>query len=353
MALLGGWVGAARSNANRAPSARSNADRAPSTVTLPTTSDLRGSATIGVVDLDDLVPLRDPTALPRVLSRDAALDRGLPAHVVDYRIRSGRWLRLLPRTYVTAPPATWPDRLSAAIAFAGDGAMLSGAAVLHERGMRSVRRPGHILVLVPSGSGVRSVRWVRTRRTRRLPEVDQQPGPPCASVARALADYALARSDLDGVRAVVAEAGRRELCALDELAAELRAGPRNGSAHLRQALMEVTAGAWSAPEARAATLLRRSGAPAFEQNARIEVADRILIADFLWRQLRAVLEIDSVEHHFAPTAWRSTMDRHLVLETAGYSVIHRPPSAVRLEPDRFVRDIAHWLAARRRLITSR
>lgn len=305
------------------------------------------------MDLDELVPLRDPTALPRVLSRSAALRSGIPDHVVEYRLRSGRWQRLLPRTYLTAPPATWPDRLFAATAFAGDGAMLSGAAVLHERGLRCVRRPREILVLVPSHSGARSVRWVRTRRTRRLPELDLRPGPPAATVARAVADYTLTCVDLDDVRAVVAEASRRQLCALDDVAAELTAGPRNGSAHLRRALLEVTAGAWSAPEARAAALLRRSGIPPFEQNARIELADRVVLADFLWQDLRAVLEIDSVEHHLDPTGWRSTMDRHLALETAGYSVVHRPPSAVRLEPERFVRDIAQWLTARRLLITSR
>ena len=47
----------------------------------------------------------------------------------------------------------------------------------------------------------------------------------------------------------------------DELEAELRHGPQRGSAHLRQAIEETRGGAWSAPEARAATLLRRGGLP--------------------------------------------------------------------------------------------
>jgi very-short-patch-repair endonuclease len=115
---------------------------------------------------------------------------------------------------------------------------------------------------------------------------------------------------------------------------------------LRQALVEMSAGAASAPEARAARILRRAGVAAFEQNAVILLpGGGHYVADFLWRALRAILEIDSVEYHFDPVAWRRTMDRHLVLTTLGHSVIHRPPSALRDE-HRFAADITAWLASR-------
>jgi very-short-patch-repair endonuclease len=87
--------------------------------------------------------------------------------------------------------------------------------------------------------------------------------------------------------------------------------------------------------------------PPFEQNARIDLPDGgYYVADFLWRELRAILEIDSVEHHFDLADWEATMDRHLVLETLGFSVTHRPPTAIRDRPRRFVRDISAWLTAR-------
>jgi len=111
---------------------------------------------------------------------------------------------------------------------------------------------------------------------------------------------------------------------------------------------EVSEGAWSAPEARAAGLLRAAGLGPFEKNARIELPDgRFLIADFLWRDLKAILEIDSVHHHLDPADWRATMDRHPLLETLGHAVVHRAPVAIFSASDRFVRAIGAWLAARR------
>ena len=97
-------------------------------------------------------------------------------------------------------------------------------------------------------------------------------------------------------------------------------------------------------------LMRRNRAiPAFEQNARIVRADgRCFVVDFLWRDPRAVLEIDSLEHHFETLDWLATMDRHRALETLGYSVAHWAPSVVCAEPRRFVAEVAAWLAARTR-----
>ena len=123
------------------------------------------------------------------------------------------------------------------------------------------------------------------------------------------------------------------------------AGPRRGSALLRQAVTEVGAGAASAPEARAAHLMRRAKLPPFEQNARIDLINGdYFVVDFLWRSLGAVLEIDSLEYHLDPADW-ATQDRHLKLTTLGYSVVHRPPSALRDEA-RFVAEVDAWLASR-------
>jgi very-short-patch-repair endonuclease len=136
---------------------------------------------------------------------------------------------------------------------------------------------------------------------------------------------------------------------VEELLTELQEGPRRGSANLRTALEDIGAGAWSAPEARAARILRRAAVPAFEQNARIDLLDgEYVIVDFLWRALRAVLEIDSRTHHFDdPADLDRTTDRHLKLETLGYTVAHRRPRLVTHEPQRFQRDVEAWLAGRR------
>jgi very-short-patch-repair endonuclease len=297
--------------------------------------------------MDDWLPPL-PDATPRVLTRDMALRSGLTQRMIDYRLQSGRWRRVLPRTYLTSDTFTWLDRQRAALAFAGPGAVLSGAAALAGAGLRSVRRrPDSVLVLVPAENWTRSTEWVRIRRTERLPSPALQPGPACAPIARAVADLTLERRRLDDVRALVTEVVRRELCTVDELMRELIAGPRKGSAHLRLALEEIAAGAWSAPEARAARLLRAARVPPFKQNIRLDLPDgRWLYVDFLWRSLRAVFEIDSDEYHTEPADADETDDRHLVLETLGFSVVHRRPFVVNRRPTQFVTEIAAWLAAR-------
>jgi hypothetical protein len=65
--------------------------------------------------------------------------------------------------------------------------------------------------------------------------------------------------------------------------------------------------------------------------------------------LIAILEIDSVELQFTAAQWKATLARHALLESAGYSVIHLPPSALRDEKS-FVHRVSVWLDARRDLL---
>lgn len=207
---------------------------------------------------------------------------------------------------------------------------------------------GHdpVLVLVPPRTRLESTDWVRIRTTRRYPGREAGLGPPRAAIARSVADHALECPRLDDVRALVSSVVRGGRCSLGDLASELTTGPRNGSALLRQVLGEVSDGAASAPEARAATILRRAGVGPFEANVRIDLPDgRHYVADLLCRSRRAILEIDSVEFHIDPVAWRATLRRHLDLETLGYSVVHVPPSELRDEWA-FIQRIRAWLASR-------
>lgn len=299
--------------------------------------------------LDELVPLLDSTAPPRVVSRADLIARGYSRRAIDHRVAVGRWRRILPRTYLTSDTLTWPDRLTAAVTFAGEGAILTAAAALADTGLRCVDRPQTISVLVPQTTRVLSRDWVHVSRTARMPQQALFPGPPRAVASRAVGDLARRLRRLDDVRALVAESVRRRHCTVSELVSELAAGPRRGSANFSTAIEEVRRGAWSAPEARAARILTRSTVPPFEQNARIDIqGGRFVVVDFLWRELWAVLEIDSLEHHFAPADLDATMSRHLLLETLGYSVVHRSPAAIAKDPSTFVRGISAWLASRSR-----
>jgi hypothetical protein len=248
--------------------------------------------------------------------------------------------------YLTADTLTDTDRLDAALLFAGDRAALSGAAALRASEVRGVAMPDEVLVLVPPANRTRSAGWVRVRRTFRPIEVVQWYGPRRAEVARATADEALRLRRLDDVRALVATVVQQGLCTIDQLGRELAEGPRNGSAHLRRALTEVGWGAESAPEARAARILRRAGITGFEQNVWLQLPDgRWRRVDFYWPRLRAALEIDGQQWHFRSTTWAQSLDRDLDLGRIGVAVLHRPPSAL-ADAGRFAVDVRAWLAGR-------
>jgi very-short-patch-repair endonuclease len=284
--------------------------------------------------------------LPRIVTRADACRLDVSRRSLARAVESGRWRQVLPRTYFTGAVLTERDRWDAAIAFAGDGAALSGAAALRAAGAMSVSPSHRILVLVPLGNRTRSRAFVEVRETTRAYRIRQAPGPRHVEPARACADLALVQHRLDDVRALVAKVVQGGLATVAELGLELDAGPRRGSALLRQALTEVGLGAASAPEARAATALRRAGIVGFEQNVRLDLPDGVRwVADFYWPKLRAILEIDSVDYHFKRADWQGTWDRHLSLTTHGFSVIHRPPSALRDER-RFIADVRAWLAGR-------
>jgi hypothetical protein len=101
---------------------------------------------------------------------------------------------------------------------------------------------------------------------------------------------------------------------------------------------------------RAAVLLKRGGIDGFIQNARVRLpSGKVRVIDFYWPALRACLEIESIEWHSEPGDWSATWDRHLELAKLGFSVIHRPPSALR-DAGRFVADVREWLAERARAI---
>jgi hypothetical protein len=147
---------------------------------------------------------------------------------------------------------------------------------------------------------------------------------------------------------MVTKAVQRRLCTPAELGRELAAGPRNGSAHLRRAILDVVGGAESIAEAEAIALLRRPDIPPFEVNAPVYAADGrlVAVADILWRELRAILEVDSREFHFEEADWKRTLRRHNALTRCGYTVAHYPPSDIRTRQRAWADEIAGWLAAR-------
>ena len=240
----------------------------------------------------------------------------------------------------------------AGLLIAGPEAALSGWDAVRMVGIGERAAPHRPVLVLTTHGGSRRVGQVWIRKVapplashRSAAEDPLLPLVRVVPVARALVDTALADERVAPVRALVTSAIQRELCSIDELRAQLTRAPRRGSAVLRRALNDAIGGARSAAEADAADRLRAYGVPAFELNVPIVCDNEVIaVADMLWRELRAVLEIDGREFHFSEADWKKTTVRHNRLTSVGLALTHYPPSAIR--GTSWVADVAKWLRRR-------
>jgi hypothetical protein len=153
---------------------------------------------------------------------------------------------------------------------------------------------------------------------------------------------------------LVISAVQQNLCTIEDLVAELAACPRNYSGFFRRAVDDVLAGALSITEAEAIDALRQRPLPAFEANVPIVTRTGVVIAraDVLWRELRAVLEVEGRRYHLGydqrtgTDKWEKSMGRHSMLTRRGLSVDHYSPQQLRRDPAAWAKGIEQWLRMR-------
>jgi hypothetical protein len=170
-------------------------------------------------------------------------------------------------------------------------------------------------------------------------------GLPVAPVERAVVD-ALRRSvraasapSLRETRALVCEAVQRRLTTPERLSAEVAAAPRNGTALLRRALADVTAGCWSAPECEIRDLARSSHLlPDPIVNTPLPGLEDIT-PDGWWREARLAYEVDSAEHHRYGLSPEHTQRRHARTASAGWRVMPISPHRIRSDPHGLLREM--------------
>lgn len=301
---------------------------------------------------------RTGVELPRVLTPSIAAELGISRATVRTALRRGHWRRLAPGVVLTRPDeptrADWSDT---GIAAGGPASALSGWDALRLTGLGPAAPPrATVLVLVRDGRS-RRIGGVYIRRTSRpyssgLTSGDSLlPFTPVVSNARAISDAAPSLGRQSDTRALVAAAVQRNRCTIDELRYELRTGPRRGMLRLRRAVDEIDDGARSAAEAEAITQLRHAPVPGFEVNVPIVNRSGMLLyaVDVLWRDLRAVLEVDSRKHHYDDVRdWEATMCRHNVLTKHGLAVEHYPPVAIWGAGGGWLDEVSGWLRTRAR-----
>ena len=294
--------------------------------------------------------------LPRVIRVRAVHALGMSDHAIEHAIATRGWQRLTRGILLTVPGGpTRADWINTGLALAAPTGAISGWDAVRLCGL-GAPEPPHTEGLVLARDGEhRVVGQVRIRPTRRAFTTWTVPGDhpefphaKAVHIARAVADTALQYGHFRPVRALVTSTIQRGACTVDDLVYELESGPRNDSGWLRRSLADVRGGAKSIAEAEAIDVLRRSPVPEFEANVPIVTASGVQIAeaDCLWRELRAVLEIDSREFHFAAADWDKTRKRHSRLGRHGLSVDHHSPNEVRTSPTLFAKEVEQWLRAR-------
>jgi hypothetical protein len=195
----------------------------------------------------------------------------------------------------------------------------------------------------------RDASFARLHRTTRMPERVWSFGPlRYALPARAVADTARGMTSLRDVRAIVADAVQRNRCGVRQLAEELAAGPKVGSALLREALTDVADGIRSAAEGDLKDLLARSGLPMPLFNATVFAGEEFVAQlDGWWPEFGVGLEVDSREWHMSPEDHASTLTRGRRLSIHQLIVLRFTPKQIRAEPTKVIDDIRRTLEGAR------
>ena len=243
------------------------------------------------------------------MSRDQLRAAGLDGSAIARLVARGQIQRIHPGVYHLSSALPPLARETAALLACGDGALLSHAtaAVLWEL---PVPRSDRIHVLVP-GRQAGKPAGVTVHRSRTMAPTDlrHRHGLPLTSPARTLLDLAdsltgrtLERAlDEALVKRVVRPAQLREVLA--------RATGRRGASVLNELLSpeRATARTRSDPEELFLELVRRSGLRPPEVNAELLGFE----VDFLWRDERLAVEVDSYRYHSRPSKFeRDRRQRH-------------------------------------------
>lgn len=168
---------------------------------------------------------------------------GVPGYVIDLKCRpGGPWQRILPGVLLlSSGPPTRAQRLRAAVAYAGPGAVITGMDAVRAHGIPTPPPPARIHLLHPATTRRAGVEEVLLERTTRTPQVVVRDGLPLAEPTRAVLDAARHEPHPLRQHHMLATAVRSGLCTVAGLSAELNAGSKRGAATPRSALRALSA----------------------------------------------------------------------------------------------------------------
>lgn len=264
-----------------------------------------------------------------VVSTAQLLSCGLTKDAIYKRVRAGLLHPVLRGVYAVGHAGlTDHGRDMAAVLACGPGALLSHGCAAALWGL--CRRPGGAVhVLVPRQRRSRRGVVVHTSGTLDAADRSRHHGIPVTSPARTLVDYADVATPTQLRRALEA-AERAGL--VDRAELEL---PRPGRRRVVRAPHRFTR---SGLERRVLELIRDAGLLLPETNQVVLGWE----VDCLWREQRAVLEVDALHTHRDAGAFERDRRKQNALEEAGYRV-RRVTDTMVLEPGEVARTVSRLL----------
>ena len=255
-------------------------------------------------------------------------DVGLAPRSVRHRAQVGRLYRVHPTVYSTTPPVLLPRkaRWLAGVLACGPGAVLSHRSAAALWGLRPTAR-SKTDVTAPGNRG-RKLDGIDAHRatTFAAADVTEEDGIPCTSVARTVLDLA----PLVPRRAVERAIDQAETLEIFDLAAfddVLERNPTLRGAPVVLAVLDE----YQRDEAHFDTLTESeleegflalcdaAGFPRPEVQQYLTLrGGEVVRADFLWRELRVVVETDGPRYHRTPWAREENARRDLLLAEAGW-----------------------------------
>jgi very-short-patch-repair endonuclease len=268
---------------------------------------------------------------------------GLDKDAVARRVRAG-WLRLVFQgVYAVGSGELPPLGLEqAALMSCGKGTFVSHRSAAFVWGMR--KRPPSRVEVSFVGLGCRSRKGMRVHRitgvNRR--EVQREQGLWVSSPARAVLEVAAVGTKDELTDVIDAGLGLRRFTPGDLKLVLENNRPCRGAARLAALLADDTAMAISRSRAEKALLrlIRDAGLPMPETNVPFGKFE----ADFLWREERVIVELDSATYHSGPGVFQRDREKGLVLRGAGYDVLRPTRAHVIYEGPRVLVLLAQALA---------
>ena len=292
-----------------------------------------------------------------LITRQQALGAGMRRHQVDYRLRSGWWLRVHAGIYRRADwSTTWKSRVMGHCLAFDAVASHRTAAVLH--GIADFRA-GRVETTVEHGRWHRQVDAIVHQSTQ-IERIDLTiiDGVPTTGLARTVLDVAavVGRRRLD---ATIDDVIRRKLLTYGDLVAVLdrhaRRG-RDGCGKLREVLDErvgeptVPLSQWSRDVADLLISVGDLPRPQLEHRVSTSGGRFIAQLDLAYPEARLGIELDSVRYHLNREAFERDPERRNRLEVEGWTILNFTWRFFRERPEDLCNLVraAHGKAAARR-----